>query len=67
MDANHNISLTDIGLVVEKLMGSGYISEYSKKDFKHKYVKYLYRIVTIFVDEFVFKIKKKIQGFVTFY
>jgi hypothetical protein len=48
MDTNHNISLTDIGLVVEKLMGSGYISEYSTKDFKHKYLKYLYRIVNIF-------------------
>lgn len=36
----------DIGLVVEKLIGSGYVSEYSKKDFKTRYLKYLYKLVS---------------------
>jgi transient receptor potential cation channel subfamily M protein 3 len=33
--------LPDIGLVIEKLMGSGYVSEYSKREFKAKYYRYL--------------------------
>ncbi|CAF0758756.1 unnamed protein product [Brachionus calyciflorus] len=38
---NHRVTLFDIGLVFEKLMGNGYVSEYSKKEFKSKYSKYL--------------------------
>ena len=45
MEVNHTITLVEIGLVIEKLIGSGYISEYSKKDFKQKYLKFLYRSV----------------------
>jgi hypothetical protein len=45
MDSNYQISLPDIGLVVEKLMGGGYISEYSKREFKLKYILYLERKV----------------------
>ena len=45
MDSNHSISLIDIGLVIEKLIGSGYVSEYSKKDFKSKYLRFLYKMV----------------------
>lgn len=41
IDSNHQVTLPDIGLVIEKLMGSGYISEYSKREFKAKYYKYL--------------------------
>ena len=33
--------MPDIGLVIEKLMGSGYVSEYSKREFKAKYYRYL--------------------------
>ena len=29
--------MPEIGLVVEKLVGSGYVSEYSKKEFKSKF------------------------------
>jgi hypothetical protein len=46
MDANYQITLLDIGLVIEKLIGSGYVSEYSKRDFKTKYLKYQYRTTT---------------------
>jgi hypothetical protein len=38
---NYHILLPDIGLVIEKLMGSGYVSEYSKREFKTKYYRYL--------------------------
>lgn len=48
MDSNHQVSLLDIGLVVEKLIGSGYVSEYSKKEFKTRYVKYLFKMVISF-------------------
>lgn len=37
MDTNHKITLPNIGLVVEKLIGSGYVSEYSKKEFRQRY------------------------------
>jgi len=30
MDASYKVTLFDIGLVVEKLMGNGYLSDYSK-------------------------------------
>lgn len=45
MDSNHQVTLLDIGLVIEKLIGSGYVSEYSKKEFKTRYVKYLLKTV----------------------
>ena len=41
IDTNYQITLPDIGLVTEKLMGSGYVSEYSKREFKAKYYRYL--------------------------
>lgn len=37
MDSNHKITLPNIGLVVEKLIGNGYVSEYSKKEFRQRY------------------------------
>ncbi len=37
IDHNYRISLLDIGLVIEKLIGNGYVSQYSKKEFKMKY------------------------------
>lgn len=46
MDSNYHISLIDIGLVIEKLVGNGYVSEYSKKDFKNKYLKFEYKNVS---------------------
>ena len=45
MVSNHQISLLDIGLVIEKLTGNGYVSEYSKKEFKSRYLKYLFKLV----------------------
>jgi hypothetical protein len=47
MDSNYRISLLDIGLVIDKLMGNGYVSEYSKKEFKAKYFKIIYKKVNI--------------------
>lgn len=41
MDSNHKITLLDIGLVVEKLIGNGYVSEYSKREFRSRYNKFL--------------------------
>lgn len=38
IDSNYKISLLDIGLVVEKLVGSGYVSEYSKREFKSRFL-----------------------------
>ena len=43
IDSNHRVTLLDIGLVVEKLVGSGYVSEYSKREFKSKYNKFLHK------------------------
>ena len=40
MDANHKVTLFDIGLVIEKLVGSGYLSEYSKREFKTRFNKF---------------------------
>ena len=45
MDSNHKISLLDIGLVIEKLIGHGYVSEYSKKDFKTRYQNFIFKMV----------------------
>ncbi len=39
MDANYKVTLCDIGLVIEKLIGNGYLSDYSKRDFRAKYSK----------------------------
>ena len=36
MDSGYHITLPDIGLVVEKLMGGGYVSEYSKREFRRE-------------------------------
>lgn len=44
-NSSYQISLLDIGLVVEKLIGHGYVSEYSKREFKAKYLKYLFKSV----------------------
>ena len=41
IDSNYKVSLLEIGLVVEKLIGSGYVSEYSKREFKARYMNYL--------------------------
>ncbi len=49
MDQNYNISLTDIGLVIEKLMGGGYVSEYSKREFKYRYIRELKNRVTCLI------------------
>ena len=47
MDSNHRISLIEIGLVVEKLIGNGYVSEYSKREFRTRYNKYSLKKVKI--------------------
>jgi transient receptor potential cation channel subfamily M member 3 len=58
---NYNITLPDIGLVVEKLIGGGYVSEYSKRSFKLKYIKFLEKISNLSgsdapsTDSYVFK------------
>ena len=37
MDVNYKVTLFDIGLVIEKLIGSGYLSKYATREFKAKY------------------------------
>ena len=34
MEPGYQITLPDIGLVIEKLMGGGYVSQYSKREFR---------------------------------
>ena len=46
VDSNYKVTLLDIGMVVEHLIGNGYVSEYSKRGFKAKYQKYLLKRVS---------------------
>jgi hypothetical protein len=44
-DGKAMITLPDVGLVINKLMGSGYLSQYSKREFKIKYTNICNKIV----------------------
>lgn len=67
MDSSHRISLLDIGLVIEKLIGNGYLSEYCKREFKTKYNKYIMKKVTTITKlSILYRLKNVPINFTTF-